>query len=308
VSARRSCGAPAPARLVAVLVACGGVSSSIPVRADDATCVASSEQALELRESGHLHAALEQLAVCADTACPPEVHEECSQRIERVTAAMPTLVLAATDAAGNDLPAVGVTMDGTPLGHPLDGRPLAIDPGPHTFRFDVPGQPTVERVFVLREGEKDRRERVVLGEVPAVPPPPAIPAPAATPPAAPPPPPSFWTRQRAVAVGLGSAGIVGLGIGAAFVGYAAMSQNREKIDCPPGPCVKYRQGVEDYDTAQKNATGATIAFVAGGAFAAGGIVLWLTAPPRRPSSSPTGLTLSPARIGGGTGLILQGSL
>ena len=131
--------------------------------ADDAACIAASEQALTLRTQGKLHDALKQLAVCSDQACPDEVKTECTRRIDAVDAAMPTLVLVAKDGAGNDLSAVKVTMDGVSLMESLDGRPLSLDPGEHAFRFETAGQPPVEKKLVLREGDKERHETVVLG-------------------------------------------------------------------------------------------------------------------------------------------------
>ena len=46
-------------------------------------------------------------------------------------------------------------MDGQPIAERLEGTPLFIDPGAHTFSFETPGQPRAEKYFVIREGEKD---------------------------------------------------------------------------------------------------------------------------------------------------------
>jgi hypothetical protein len=54
-------------------------------------------------------------------------------------------------------------MDGKPLVGRLDGTAVAVDPGQHAFTFEVSGQPSVTKGFVLKEGEKLRRERVVIG-------------------------------------------------------------------------------------------------------------------------------------------------
>jgi hypothetical protein len=79
---------------------------------------------------------------------------------------MPTIVLAAQDAAGNDLGTVRVTMDGQPFVDKVDGKPLSLNPGVHHFVFESPGLPSVEKSRVVSQGEKDRRERVVLGNAP----------------------------------------------------------------------------------------------------------------------------------------------
>jgi hypothetical protein len=245
--------------------------ASAPARADDATCVAASERALTLWKGGQLHEARKQLAACADAGCPGEVKTECAKRIDEVNAAMPTLVFAATDAAGNDLHDVRVAMDGAPLLGSLDGRPVEIDPGPHAFRFERSGEKPVERTFVLRDGEKLRRELVMIGTPsPAPPPAPAPPSPA------PPPPPNGWTTQRTFAVVAAGLGVAALGTGAVFGGLAISDQNMEKRDCSSGGCPNRAQAQEDYATGRSNATVATIAFVAGTALLAAAAVLFFT--------------------------------
>jgi hypothetical protein len=264
--------------------------------ADVAACIASSEQALTLRKQGKLHDALQQLAQCADPGCPAEVSAECTQRIASANAAMPTLILGAKDGAGNDLYDVKVSMDGAPLSPKLDGRPLSIDPGEHTFHFEAAGQPPFDRQLVLREGEKDRHETVVLGPPPAPTPPPA-PVPAA---------PSWWTTQRTLAVVGGGLGVIGLGVGAIFGGLALSDQSQEKSNCAPGGCPNRPQAQADYSTGGDNATASTVAFIAGGAFLAAGVVLYFTAPaPAAPSTSGR-LYLAPSTLARGGGFVLGG--
>jgi hypothetical protein len=261
--------------LAGAAVACA-CAHALPARADDAACIAASERAITLRKQGALKETLQQLALCADEACPGEVKAECTRRIEDVRAAQPTLILSAKDGAGNDLLAVQVTMDGAPLLASLDGRPLAIDPGAHAFRFEAVGQKPVEKTLVLREGEKDRRESIVVGE-----PPPAPPLPLGPPPA------SSWSPQRTIALVTGGVGVAGLGVGALFGAFAISAKNREQGDCPSAGCSGYAQAKADYDTANKDATGSTIAFIAGGVFVSVGAVLWLTAPATGPTPDAT---------------------
>jgi hypothetical protein len=260
------------AAVAGAVVACA-FAHAAPARADDAACIAASERAITLRKQGALRDTLQQLAVCADEACPGEVKAECTRRIEDVRAAQPTLILSAKDGAGNDLLDVRVTMDGAPLLASLDGRPLAIDPGAHAFRFEAAGQKPIEKTLVLREGEKDRREAIVIGEPPPAPPVPAVP----------PAPASSWGPQRTIAVVTGSAGVVGLGVGALFGAFAISAKNREQGDCPSAGCSGYTQAKADYDTATKDATGSTISFIAGGVLVGVGAVLWLTAPAAAPT-------------------------
>jgi hypothetical protein len=270
-------------------VSLAAVLAAPAARADVAACIAASESSLSLRQQGKLHESLHQLAICADTSCPDEVKAECARRIEAVNAAMPTLILAAKDGAGNDLSDVRVSMDGAPLVSTLDGRPQSIDPGEHVFVFEQAGQAPVEKRLVLREGERDRREEVVIGPAPP---------PVGNPPPAPAPPPAGgWTPQRTLAVVGGGLGLVGVGLGTSWGLYAISSQNREKSDCPSPSSCNHPQASEDYTTARQDATASTVAFVAGAAFLAAGAVLWFTAPSVR---------VAPAASARGGGLLLVG--
>jgi hypothetical protein len=247
--------------------------------ADDAACIAANEEALSLRKQGKLRESLRPLAVCADPGCPAEVKAECAQRITDVKAALPTLTFVIKDRRGNDLTGVRVTMDGGPLPGALDGQPIPLDPGEHAFRFEAPGQPPMDRKLILVAGEKDRRESVVLGA---------------------PPPPGFWTPPRAVAAALTGVGVVGIGLGAVFTAYAASAKSKENTDCTAAACLNYAQAVEDYNTATRNATGSTVAFVVGGILAGAGVVLFIAAPrPKAALVTNTGasLRLSPLFAG-----------
>jgi len=214
---------------------------------------------------------------------------------------MPTLVFAAKDGAGNDLFAVTVAMDGAPLTTSLDGRPLSIDPGEHAFRFETAGQPPVDKTLVLREGEKNRVESVTLG--PAAPPLSPIASFISTPAA-----PSTWNDRKTIAVVTGGVGVVGVGLGIAWAAFASSAQSQEHSNCSPSSCTNRGQAVADYDTAQKNATGATIGIIAGAALVAAGVVLWITAPPSAPASSAIAWRIAPSIVPSGAGLTLGGAL
>ena len=269
-------------------LACSVALFSSPAFADDTACIAASEGSLSLRQHGQLHEALKQLAVCSDASCPDEVKAECSRRIEDVKAAMPTLILAAKDGSGNDLYDVKVSMDGAPLATTLDGRPLSVDPGEHLFVFEEAGQAPVEKKLVLREGDHDRREGVVLG-----PPPPPIPP---TPPASS--RPTWWTTQRILALVSGGVGLVGVGLGTSWGLYAISSQNQEKKNCSAASCNNGPQANVDYSSAKNNATASDVSFAAGAAFLAAGAVLWFTAP---------SVQIAPAVGSRSGGLVLGGS-
>ena len=295
------------ARLLLLSLSCTLGSVTVTAFADDAACIAASEQALTLRKQGKLHDTLKQLAICADAACPGEVKSDCSARIADVHNAIPTLILAAKDGAGNDLYDVKVSMDGTQIATTLDGRPLSVDPGEHVFRLETTGQAPVEKQLVLREGDKDRRETVVIG--------PPSPVPAQTPPPGSggeqqPPAGSWWTTQRTLAIVGGGLGVVGLGLGSVFGAFAMSSQNREKSDCGSSSSCNHAQAVEDYNTAGTDATASTVSFIAGGVFLAAGAVLWFTQPSDTNAAAPTTgrIYLAPSTTGRGGGFVLGGDL
>ena len=78
---------------------------------------------------------------------------------------MPTVVFEAKDAAGAIVFAVKVKMDGDLLAERLQGSALPIDPGEHTFTFEVAGRPSVEKHLMIFEGEKlTTRARGVRGD------------------------------------------------------------------------------------------------------------------------------------------------
>ena len=72
-----------------------------------------------------------------------------------VAAAIPTVVLGVRDARGQDVLSARASVDGVAVAHGLEGKPLEVDPGVHTFRFESAGA-AAEQVVLIREGEKSR--------------------------------------------------------------------------------------------------------------------------------------------------------
>jgi hypothetical protein len=139
-------------------------------------CASANEDAQPLRKGGKLRAAKEKLLVCVATSCPAPVRDDCTERLSELEKATPTIVFSVKDAAGADLTAVSVLSDDTMLADHLDGTALAVDPGKHVFTFKVTGGVSVQREWVVREGEKGRRESLVItssGASSAAPSPPA---------------------------------------------------------------------------------------------------------------------------------------
>jgi hypothetical protein len=180
--------------------------------AADATklqCIEAHEQAQVTRHDGHLRASRRNLGLCTRPACPSVVQKECGAWLEQLNAAQPTVVFAVRDGRGLDATDVRVILDGELLVDHLDGRPLEVDPGEHTFRFELAGGGAVEQRLVLREGELGRAVAVSLAPAP----PRAPPAPAPLVPSEAPRPSAGNTAGFAIA---GILGLAALGAGVAF--------------------------------------------------------------------------------------------
>ena len=107
--------------------------------------------------------------------------------------------------------------------------------------------------------------------------------------------------------------IYGLGLGAVFGIVAASDWSSAKAACngKPVSCTTNPNspGFRDKGSASTMATISTVGFIAGGALAAGGLVVFLTAPRAAPGETPAsarGITLVPAVGPGGTGMTLTG--
>ncbi|HWL87938.1 MAG TPA: hypothetical protein VNO21_19175, partial [Polyangiaceae bacterium] len=150
-----------------------------------------------------------------------------------VDARLPTVILSAVDASGNDLVDVKVSVDGQPLLTRLTGSQMPIDPGPHRFRFEIDGSPTVEETWVISERQKGRalKAKFASGATPAVTSPGAAEAPkeAAEPPSAPP----QKASPPVAAYVLGGVGVAALGTFAVF-GVMGLSDYNSLKDTPCG--------------------------------------------------------------------------
>jgi hypothetical protein len=280
--------------ILAGLAALAALTLVKPALAGDPTtldCLTASEKSLTLKNDHKLRAARAQLLVCAQTQCPADIRKECSRRVDEINAAIPTIVFGAKDPQGNDLTSVKVTMDGEVITERLEGTAISLDPGAHTFTFQAPGQPLLTKQIVVREGEKERREILQIGNRAEAPKPPPPPVQAPLQPALPPAPPPEASKplggQRIAALVVGGVGIVGLGLGAAFGGLAMSKHNEAKKECPDAGCLT-QKGVDLWDAARLNGNISTVGLVVGGVALAGGVVLWVTGNPQKRKTTALG--------------------
>ena len=61
-------------------------------------CLTAYEDSLKLRKNHHLRASRAKLEVCSSQSCPADVRAECSGRVPKIDASMPTIVFEARDA------------------------------------------------------------------------------------------------------------------------------------------------------------------------------------------------------------------
>jgi hypothetical protein len=155
-------------------VSLAGLAATRSARADEKdACIAAAEKSQIERRAGHLGASRELLVSCSADACPTVIRSDCARWLGEVEAATPTIVVRAIDAVGEDVRAGDVAIDGAPRPAALEGHAISLDPGSHNLRVSAHGL-TVERDFVVREGERDRVVAVRLG-APIPPPRPPVP-------------------------------------------------------------------------------------------------------------------------------------
>lgn len=230
-------------------------------------CLAASDASLKAGNEHKLRAERQQLLICAASSCPGEIRKECARRVEEVNSSIPTLVFQAKDPTGADLSDVKVTMDGDVLAEHLDGSALVVDPGQHTFTFETPGQPAVEKQLVVREGEKERAEPIQFGTPTGD----DVNHPTETAGS------GGKKTQKVIAAVVAGVGVAGLGVGGAF-GVIAMSRKDDAEKACPNAC-KDKTGQDLWSNAKTAGTISTAGFIAGGVLLATGAVLWFTAGP-----------------------------
>jgi hypothetical protein len=126
-------------------------------------CVQAYEDGQQARKRGELKKAAEAFTVCAAESCPDLTKTDCVQWLGEVEAQRPTVVLALVDENGKDVANARVFVDGELHAESLDGKALALDPGPHKVRIVVLGKPEVSEELVVREGDKLRKVELKLG-------------------------------------------------------------------------------------------------------------------------------------------------
>jgi hypothetical protein len=268
-----------------------GAEPSDPTTLD---CLTANESSLTLRGRNELRAARAQLLVCSAASCPTDIRNECIRRVAEVNQAVPTIVFEAKDASGRNLLEVVVQMDGELLAERLVGTALSIDPGVHTFVFELPGKAKTQKELVILEGEKNRRELVVFEGVGARPPEVSRRVDAGL--GGAPEGRAMGPQQRVGAVRiasfvLASVGVASLGVGTAAALVAISRRDSASAVCPSA--CRDQSGVDLWNGARNAGDVATGAFIVGASAVVGAGALWLVSQRTGQQATSTQVSLGP---------------
>jgi hypothetical protein len=286
-----------------------GVTATItlgaaPARADEPVtpqrCNAAYERAQVMRRDRKLTAARESLLVCSQPKCPGAITADCGPWLREVETTMPTVVFVTRDAAGHDVPAVKVSVEGVVLATRLGGSAIEVDPGERTFVFEPDHGKRVELKLVINTGEKNRLVPVTIVESVADPVPLSTASTAST--ASPPEPivPASGERGSLVpAIVVGGLGLASLGasLGIYLDANSAVAKLRDTCapDCPKA----------DVDSARTKGIISDVTFgvgLAGLGVAGLMILLRPAAKPAAPSTTGLQWTVAPTTGGAAAGL------
>jgi len=194
------------------------------------------------------------------------IQDEAEKRARALEPRLPKLTVVLTGPAPSD---AEVVRDGVALGTASFGMPLPVNPGPHTLVVKAKGFEDTATTVSLAEAETKKVELHVGAPKPDAPVASAQPARAEE-------PRSTGRTSALVYVGFGGAAIgVALGTVTGIIALGAASTAKEQ--CPRGVCTD-ASARDDAESGKTLGTVSTIAFIAGGAFAAVGLygLVWGT--------------------------------
>jgi hypothetical protein len=221
-----------------------------------------------------------------------EVHRDAVQQASQELAALePTIPWVVLDVTGYDRD-VEVTVDGVVVVPALIGVRRAIDPGDHVARVRRDAAQN-DKPFHVDAGQT-QTVTIEAPPAPAGPAPPPVPAPTFTPMPLPPPDRGDTATPVQIPIGWALVGVGGAGLvtGLVLVGVTASKHGAlvdacgEDLDCLPAD----HEDADSYNTLR---VATTAMLVAGGAVAAVGVVLVVTAP----SGDTVALRLGPTHAG-----------
>jgi tetratricopeptide (TPR) repeat protein len=200
-----------------------------------------------------------------------------SERAQALQDRLSTLTIRAISGDDED-PHLEVRRDGVTVQPAELGSPIPVDPGEHVIEAVAPGKRAWSSK--IRVAGNAARVSVEIPKLQTAAEPAGAASPATTPSAGTPTASdaSPGSGQRTVGLVLGGAGVVGLGLGAFFGLQASSKWSDAKRQCTDYPYGCSADATELRSNAGSSATVSTVAFLAGGALLATGMVLYLTAP------------------------------
>jgi len=251
---------------------------------------------------GKLVAALEAynriLRQGVDPKAPPAFVKALETARQEFDALQPRIPYVTVQVDGPAAASVKVTIDGVDLARAALGVKRAVDPGNHVIVATADGFLPANATVVVAEG---RTEVVTLSPKPGG-------SPGVTPSAQGGP---VDTTRRTIGIAAMAVGGAGLLVGAIMGGAEIAKHSSLEKSCPNGKCPLSEQPALQSQVNQFHAfgTASTVGFVAGGALAATGLILFFTAP--KPSAGQLGLAPGgPASVGlaiGPTRAAIEGS-
>lgn len=137
------------------------MSNAAEAFAEGARCAAA-ERGQSARATGKLLEARRELLSCLEAVeCSKDEQRDCASSAAEVLDAIPTIIVDARDKEGREVEDVTVAVDGELVAKELDGKSIAIDPGPHTVVLQHGGERMTENVIGV-QGVKARPLRVTF--------------------------------------------------------------------------------------------------------------------------------------------------
>lgn len=196
---------------------------------------------------------------------------------------------------GGRLEDVAVRIDGEPVASAMLDVDRPTDPGDHMVEAGATGRRGASAATRIAEGAHETVSLVLQPEVVEPPAPSVVPPPAPAPPSAPKPGPSDGP-PRWIGWTLGGIGVVGLAVGSIFGARTFSDKSTLESECTGTRCPSGASS--DVSAASRDATIANVAFGAGAALVAGGVVLLLLHPsPPSPAQARIGPSVGPGWAG-----------
>jgi tetratricopeptide (TPR) repeat protein len=215
--------------------------------------------------------------------------DKIKELVDTLDADIPRLTIKVPE--GVDPVAAKITFDGKPFTEL--GKELRVDPGPHVIEFFANGETKTKNAPLERGGSRE-----VTLEIPRTVARPVGPTSTSG---------SPGRTRKIIGIGLGSAGLVAMGV-AGYLTLDARSTYNDALDahCMGASDTCNDEGLRITADARSRANKATIITLVGVAAVAGGVVLYLTAPKSAESATRTSLYLAPSVDSDGAAVILGG--